>query len=223
VRDAERCLGGASGLLGRAVQLGPHPYATLSLPAALLSSSSSSSSSAEEGQAVQVLKTPFQVRHTMGAVDAAAVFAAAIVVATQLQPLQPTARQDVVKGTHLAVLTAAAIPWWSKYILGCSGSPANYVLSPQAGVAHPQWLRACCRNQLLIRSAQKARRSPLPLHAGTDLLPAVSPQAGGAPHTQWSHPCCCIQLLTSIYDRHACLSRRHRPSARSFTTGRWCL
>jgi hypothetical protein len=62
VRDAERCLGGASGLLGRAVQLGPHPYATLSLPAALVSSSSSSSSI--EGQpAAQVLKTPFQVGH----------------------------------------------------------------------------------------------------------------------------------------------------------------
>ncbi|WIA21972.1 hypothetical protein OEZ85_004330 [Tetradesmus obliquus] len=62
VRDAENCLGGGSDLLGRALQLGPHPYATLGLPAALVGSSSSSSSSGEQVQAVQVLKTPFQAQ-----------------------------------------------------------------------------------------------------------------------------------------------------------------
>lgn len=48
MKEAEGWLGNASGLLGRARQLGPHPYITL----ALFPGSST----------VPVLRTPFQVR-----------------------------------------------------------------------------------------------------------------------------------------------------------------
>jgi hypothetical protein len=102
VRDAERCLGGASGLLGRAVQLGPHPYATLSLPAALVSSSSSA---AEEGHAVQVLKTPFQVRRNMRA--------AAVVSETQLQ-LPAKLRQHMRIAAAVVVVVTQLQPLWNQ-------------------------------------------------------------------------------------------------------------
>jgi hypothetical protein len=101
VRDAERCLGGASGLLGHAVQLGPHPYATLSLPAVLVSSS------AAEGQAAQVLKTPFQVRR-MTCIRRKSI-AAVVVVGTQLQlPAEPTARQYATLSLPAALVSGSA-------------------------------------------------------------------------------------------------------------------
>lgn len=51
VKEAEGWLGGGAGLLGRARTLGPHPFATLRLPAPL--------AGGKEGH--PVARTPFQV------------------------------------------------------------------------------------------------------------------------------------------------------------------